>query len=731
MNLADLLQPLPFTTLSALAAAVLILPLLSFFILGAFDRISAGKKHSVAIGIFGLNLALSLFILYGLWNGFHVHTRFTWFEIQAGAYNSRFTAGISLNILAGLMLVLVNFIALLVHIFSIRYMEHEKGYNRYFAFLGLFTFAMLGIVMADNLFIIFIFWELVGLSSYLLIGFWYQKKSAAAASKKAFLINRVGDIGFLAGMLILYTQFGTLDLLALKQLMPYSFLQDGWWIFVFRSGSFTEFHSMPGIFITLAGLGLFCGAIGKSAQFPLQVWLPDAMEGPTPVSALIHAATMVAAGVYLLARIFPFLTSEALMVVAATGAVTAFMGAVAAFAQHDIKKVLAYSTISQLGYMVMGMGTSAYNAALFHLFTHAFFKACLFLAAGAVIYALHEAERKADNGCHFNAQDMRFMGGLKYKMPVTYATYLVAMLALSGLPLFSGFLSKDAILAGAWGWADVSSSSAGILVYLVPLLGFASAFMTAMYMGRQLFLVFYGKNRLLLYDQKAAAVWHELKEVPFSMQLPLLLLAMLSLGPFFSLNPFKSEGSWLLSALPVPSPALPGSSVTYEAANRLFEIREAAHHFHTGSAWFSVILALLGLLMAYLVFYLFNGRGQLYSPKYNPRSRFWRLAHHNWFLDLIYHNTFIRFGEKSMHFVYWFDNKIIDPLINFLAVSYVVFSHIAAWFDRTFVDGLVNTSVWVAGSTGKVARSVQGGKIQTYLLLMVISLLAILFWMLG
>lgn len=731
MNLADLLQPLPFTSLSVLSAVVLLLPFLSFLLLGSLDRLSVRKGHPVAIGIFCINLSLSLYILYGLWNGFHVHARFTWFEIQAGTFFSTFTAGISLNILGGLMLVLVNFIALLVHIFSVRYMEHEAGFNRYFAFLGLFTFAMLGIVMADNLFIIFIFWELVGLSSYLLIGFWYQKKSAAAASKKAFLVNRVGDIGFLSGILILYAQFGTLDLAALMQLMPHSFLQGGQWVFEFWSGGLAELHMMPAIFLSLAGIGLFCGAIGKSAQFPLQVWLPDAMEGPTPVSALIHAATMVAAGVYLLARIFPFLTQEVLTFVAATGAVTAFMGAVAAFAQHDIKKVLAYSTISQLGYMVMGMGTGAYNAALFHLFTHAFFKACLFLAAGAVIYALHEAERKANNGCHFNAQDMRFMGGLRYKMPVTYATYLVAMLALSGFPLFSGFLSKDAILAGAWGWAGITSQDTGMLVYLVPLLGFATAFMTAMYMGRQLFLVFFGKNRLLLNDPKAEAVWHQLKEVPFSMQLPLLLLAVLSLGPFFSRNPLNSEESWLLAALPDPAPALPGSSNTFEAANRLFEIKEAAHHFHTGSAWVSVILAVTGLLMAYLVYYLFNGRGQLYSPKYNPRGRTWRLAHHNWFMDFIYQKTIIRFGERSMYFVSWLDSKLIDPLLDFLAVSYVVFSHIAAWFDRTFVDGLVNTSVWVAGSTGKVARSVQGGKIQTYLLLMIISLLAVLFWMLG
>ncbi len=729
MNLADLLQPLPFTTLTALACCVLLLPLLSFLVLGVMDRLAVRKAHPLAIGIFAVNVLLSAYLLYGLWQGKVEHSRFLWFGIGAGDSFTSFTAGISLDRLAGMMLLLVNFIALLVHLFSVRYMEHEQGFNRYFAFLGLFTFAMLGIVLSDNLFLIFIFWELVGLSSYLLIGFWYKKHSAVVASKKAFLTNRVGDVGFLMGMLILFAQFGTLDLSALQQLMPLSLVQSGSWINHFQSGGLIDVNVLPEIFITLAGLGLFCGAVGKSAQFPLQVWLPDAMEGPTPVSALIHAATMVAAGVYLLARIFIFLSIDALTVIAFIGAITAFMGAFAAFGQHDIKKVLAFSTISQLGFMVMGMGTGAYSAALFHLFTHAFFKACLFLASGAVIYAFHEAEHKAHNGLRFNAQDMRNMGGLRYKMPVTFATYVVAMLALSGLPLFSGFLSKDAILAGAWGWASLNSNSLGILAYLVPLSGFASALMTALYMGRQLFLVFYGKNRLAEFSEKGRAVWHELKEVPLSMQVPLLLLAFLSLGPIFSINPFNSEGSWLLTSLPEPAPAVPGSAVTYEAANRLYELKEAAHHYHSSSAVVSVILAVSGLIVAWLVYYLFNGRGQHYSVNHQPAGNLWRVSNRNWYLDHLYRNTVIAFVQRSMKWAAWADTRLIDPLVNFLGVSYVVFSHVVAWMDRFFVDGVVNAGVWVTGRAGLMSRSVQGSKVQSYLLLMILGVLAVLLWM--
>jgi NADH-quinone oxidoreductase subunit L len=731
VNLAELLQPLPFTTLTALAVLALLLPLLSFIILISFERFSSRKGHLWAITIFSCNTLLAFAIVWMLGEGGSAHTRWQWFSIQAGDFSIPFTAGISLNPLAGYMLLLVNFIALLVHIFSIRYMEHEKGFNRYFGFLGLFTFAMLGIVLVDNLLLLFIFWELVGFSSYLLIGFWYNKSAAVAASKKAFLVNRVGDVGFLLGMLILYAQFGTLDLAALRELMPLSVVQENFWLNHFEAGNLVGVHNLPASFITLAGLGLFCGAVGKSAQFPLQVWLPDAMEGPTPVSALIHAATMVAAGVYLLARVFIFLSPEALNLIAAIGAITAFMGAFAAFAQHDIKKVLAFSTVSQLGYMVMGMGTGAYSAALFHLFTHAFFKAGLFLAAGAIIYALHEAERKARNGFHFDAQDMRWMGGLRYKMPVTYASYIVAMLALAGLPLFSGFLSKDAILAGAWGWASALSESVGLLVFLVPLLAFASAFMTAMYMGRQLVLVFFGESRLHNSGEKGRAIWQEVREVPLSMQLPLLLLAILSLGPIFSLNPFNSESSWLLKAFALPAPALPGSSVTFEAANRLYEISETASSYHTAAAWLSVILALAGLSIAYFVYYLFNGRGHHYSPGFKPGGRLWRLSNRNWYLNEIYDKTFLSLGRKAVASAYWLDSRLIDPLIDLLAVGYVVFSHMLAWFDRIFVDGFVSSTVWLTGRAGHLSRSMQGGRIQTYVLFMVLGLLAVLFWMLG
>ena len=284
---------------------------------------------------------------------------------------------------------------------------------------------MIGIIFSSNLIMLFIFWELVGLSSYLLIGFWYEKDSAIKANKKAFLTNRIGDAGFMIGILILYTYTGNLDFDYLIQ-----------W--------FNSENSIPSSWTFVLGLGLFFGCVGKSAQFPLQVWLPDAMEGPTPVSALIHAATMVAAGIYLIARVFFILSDDVLLFIAYTGAITAFMGAIAACTQSDIKKVLAFSTISQLGYMVLALGVGAFDAALFHLVTHAFFKACLFLGSGSIIHSLHHLEHETDT--HFDPQNMLLMGGLRKKMPLTFITYCIATAALVGVPLFSGFLSKDAIL---------------------------------------------------------------------------------------------------------------------------------------------------------------------------------------------------------------------------------------------------------------------------------------------
>ncbi|MEJ2506308.1 MAG: NADH-quinone oxidoreductase subunit L, partial [Ignavibacteriaceae bacterium] len=352
-----------------------------------------------------------------------ITSEFTWINLGNTPIMGeiKINLGILIDNISTLMMVVVMLISFLVHIFSIEYMRGDPRYNRYFASLGLFTFSMSGIVLTHNILMMYIFWELVGVSSYLLIGFWFEKKSAADAGKKAFIVNRIGDIGMFIGILILFTTYHT-------------FTFDD--IFQQISQGHLPFDS--GFWLTITGLLIFAGAIGKSAQVPLHVWLPDAMEGPTPVSALIHAATMVAAGVYLVVRIFGILTADAMLIIAIIGALSAFIPATIALTQNDIKRVLAYSTVSQLGYMIMALGVGAFKFAFFHLITHAFFKACLFLGSGSVIHAMH------------HEQDIRNMGGLRKKMPVTYYTFLIASVAISGVPLTSGFLSKDGILAGSY-----------------------------------------------------------------------------------------------------------------------------------------------------------------------------------------------------------------------------------------------------------------------------------------
>ncbi len=427
--------------------------------------------------------------------------------------------GILLDNISVIMIMAVFLISFLVHIFSTIYMEGDKRFSRYFAYLGLFVFSMSGIVLTHNFFMMYIFWELVGISSYLLIGFWYEKKSASDAGKKAFLVNRIGDIGMLAGILILYSTYHT-------------FTFDK--IFLAISNGQLPFNSE--FWLTMTGILLFCGAIGKSAQFPLHVWLPDAMEGPTPVSALIHAATMVAAGVFFVTRIFTMLTGDALLFIAIIGALSALIPATIALTQNDIKKVLAYSTVSQLGYMVMALGVGAYQFAFFHLITHAFFKACLFLDSGSVIYAMH------------HEQDIREMGGLRKKMPITYASFLIASLAISGIPLTSGFLSKDGILAGSYAFASLTGH------WFFPVVGFFVAALTAFYMFRLLILTFHGKPR----NQEKYDHAHESK---FAMAMPLVVLSMLSIFIWYTPNPFNPEAGALMSKwVKVPELSVPDNA---------------------------------------------------------------------------------------------------------------------------------------------------------------------------
>lgn len=465
-----------------LPTAVLLLPLISAVLILLFTKryrqLSAGlSTGAVAIG---LGISIFLFATQGVEKTeAGSDPKFTWLSIGLVENDSPLPTAVGQESFAidiqtlndpmsRLMLLIVTFIGTLVHVFSLVYMRKDIGFSRYFGALSFFVFSMLGIVLSSNLIMMFIFWELVGISSYLLISHWFDKPAAADAGKKAFITNRIGDVGFLLGILLVWQQAHTVNI-----------------------------ASITGQVSTLAGLLIFCGAVGKSAQFPLHVWLPDAMEGPTPVSALIHAATMVAAGVYMLCRVMVLFTPDALLIIAWIGAITALLAALMAIQQNDIKRILAYSTLSQLGYMVMAVGCGGTEAAMFHLTTHAAFKALLFLGAGAVIYACH------------HEQDIWNMGGLRHKLSKTSITFIIGALALAGFPLLSGFFSKDAILMQAH-------------LNQKPLffIGVAVAGLTAFYMMRCVLVAFFGKART---DQAKEA-----HEVPGEMLLPLIILALFS-----------------------------------------------------------------------------------------------------------------------------------------------------------------------------------------------------------
>jgi NADH-quinone oxidoreductase subunit L len=466
---------------------ILFLPLLSTVLIALFLRNNARLSALVSVGAVLASFLFSAELLIEFLAGSVPSVHVNW--LRVGHLTIDFA--LRLDSLSVLMLLIVTGVGAAIHIYSIGYMEGDPGFSRFFACMSLFTFSMLGIVLSGNFIQMFIFWELVGVCSYLLIGFWYERPAAADAAKKAFLTNRLGDFGFFTGILLVWSAAGTIDFLRVKE----------------------QLLRNPELFDTAAttvGLLLFCGAVGKSAQFPLHVWLPDAMEGPTPVSALIHAATMVAAGVYMLCRIFFIFNVPALHVIAWVGGLTSLMAALIAVQQDDIKRILAYSTLSQLGYMVMAVGCGEPSAAMFHLATHAMFKALLFLAAGAVIHAMN------------HEQNIWKMGRLKERIPLTYRTFLVGMLALCGVPPFSGFYSKDAILAAAYEHSK-TLFAIGIMV----------AFLTTFYMFRLFFVVFLGKARSDLRGHPAKSR---------VMAYPLVVLAVATvLGGFLGIEQFVAR----------------------------------------------------------------------------------------------------------------------------------------------------------------------------------------------
>ena len=650
----------------------LALPLLSFIILIFFGKRLKEKSSYVALSLIGLMFLSSLFLLLDTANSYtKVHSTFDWFstgnfEIQLGYYFDNITI---------IMLFVVSLISFLVHIYSTEYMKGDQRYSRYFAFLGIFTFSMNGIVLADSLIMMYIFWELVGLSSFLLIGFWFEKDKPPLAANKAFLTNRVGDIGMFIGIMILFFELGTFNINA-----------------IIDSAS-----TMDSSLLTIAGLLLFMGAVGKSAQFPLHIWLPDAMEGPTPVSALIHAATMVAAGVYMTFRIFPFLTPEALSVIAVIGAITAFGAAIIAITRNDIKAVLAYSTISQLGYMIMALGVGAHQAALFHLVTHAMFKACLFLCSGSVIHAMHRSLDRLDDH-HTNPQDMNNMGGLKDKMPITHITMLIATLAISGVPFFSGFLSKDAILAGTLSYYHIHHG----WTILLPLAGFGAAMITAFYMFRLIFKTFYG-------EPNNKAIYEHIQESPLAMTAPLIVLSVLSFAFIFTLNlnPLHGYG-WLTHLI---------GDVKHMAGLDMHIVEESMHHAHNSAMYISLLVASVGIITSVIFYYLNKVDLEKTSRLFNVVGLY-SLSKNKFYIDKIYncliYQPFLRIS-KIASFIDWdiYDQKIVDAW-GWITLKISKYAGISDYsiLDQKIIDGTANLTQFISGKL----RKTQSGIIQNYLL---------------
>jgi len=641
--------------------------------------------------------------------------------------------GVHIDNLTVIMFLMVTFIATLIHLYSMGYMSSDPRYPRFFAYLSLFCFSMLGLVASANIFMIFLFWELVGVCSYLLIGFWYEEKKNADAANKAFIVNRVGDVGMLMGLGLLWTSLGTFNINEINQ----SIRDEGGKLHVVATekGDFVRLHDretgqvktddagrprqIATWALVLAGLGVFAGCVGKSAQFPLHVWLPDAMAGPTPVSALIHAATMVAAGVYLVGRFYPVFTDQVLLYIAYTGGITLFIAATIAVVQTDYKKVLAYSTVSQLGFMMLGLGVGGWAAGLFHLITHAFFKALLFLGAGSIYHAVHTYE-------------MPVLGGLRRKMPVTAYTMLIATLAISGVPFFSGFYSKDAILAASlYRVFMVPGGGKHILLFVLPAVG---ASITAFYMFRMWFLVFAGEPRGYPPEAHGHGQSHGHDEHhhgnPYDhahesgplMALPLIALAI----------PAVFVGwTWQLG-LPFDEPVLE-YMLTYGEPVRGQDLWSM--HYLAMAA--SVLIAVIGI----------GGGVAYYAPPMSAvrnrpvplplRRRFraeaaatrfpglYTFLRHKWYFDELYDLTLVRPALALARGLGDFDKRVVDGVVNSAALLTELLSRLEGVFDRIAVDGLVNLvgqGVYVLGDWG---RTLQTGRLRNYLMVLAVAVVGL------
>jgi NADH-quinone oxidoreductase subunit L len=674
------------------------LPMLAAGISALLPQRSRKPAAALAIGSMGVSFLLALCAFAQTLHSPAPQTfNFSW--LQFG--DQSLQLGWLLDPLTAVMLVMVTFVGLLIFIYSTGYMEHDENFTRFFCFLALFAGAMLGVVISNSLLLLFMCWEIVGLTSYLLIGFWYQNPRAAAAAKKAFITTRIGDLGFLVGMVWLYAQTHTL-----------LFYDNG--AGALETSALAHLVLQTTVYgLTLAsaiGLLIFCGAAGKSGQVPLHVWLPDAMEGPTPVSALIHAATMVAAGVFLIARIYPLMSAQpaalvtptiALQVVTWVGAITALFGATVAIAQWDIKRILAYSTVSQLGYMMIGLGVGGPSVGMFHLITHAFFKALLFLGAGSVIH-----------GCG-GEQDIRRMGGLRKYMPLTFATYAVGMLALSGFPLvFSGFWSKDAILHAAHNWS-VSQAP----FYMATL----GALLTAFYMTRQICYVFFGTLRLPSHGPVAHDEPHSEDtqhhgaghphESPAVMTAPLAILAACAI---------------LLGFL--GTPVWPWFQSFLEGRTSV----EAAHE--PGVATIMVTSALiffLGLGLGWLLY----GREPIAvtdtpDPIGHRAPRTFRLLHHAWYIDAIYAATFVRLTRWLGYLADILDRFLFNGVVQVVSFAVLAIAWLDSFFDNYIVNLGFDTGWRTISTSGRALALLQGGRVQAYLRYIGLALVALVIFLL-
>jgi NADH-quinone oxidoreductase subunit L len=620
------------------------------------------------------------------------HLNLTKRDGTLAAFNA--DAGFLLDPLSSIWLLFVTGVGMLIHIYSVGYMAHEGGYYRFFGYMNLFMFSMLTLVLANNYILLFVGWEGVGLCSYLLIGFYFHRKSASTAANKAFIVNRIGDAGFILGALTLVWYLGSFRFLDINSLA--------------RSGQF----AMGDPVLTAAALLLFVGACGKSAQIPLYVWLPDAMEGPTPVSALIHAATMVTAGVYMVARsnaVF-VLAPTAMKTVAIVGALTAVFAASIGLVQNDIKRVLAYSTVSQLGYMFLALGVGAFAAGVFHVFTHAFFKALLFLASGSVIHAMS------------GEQDMRHMGDLERRIPVTHGTMLIATLAIAGIFPFAGFFSKDEILWQTW-------ASEGGAYRILWFVGYGTALMTAFYMFRLMYLTFYSPSRM------SHEVEHHVHESPKSMTVPLVILAICSMGAGWLSWPHSLGGSARFEKFVEPVFAHEAVVLVEEGKSGQLAAgeREAGHTDKTEYVLMFLSLAAAGVGWGMARRSYMNAGKDYAEPIAVRAPPLYTALYNKWFVDEGYDYVFtgrrklgsIRLGAMGAgEAASWFDAKVIDGVVNDVGWVTRALATLSTWWDKWIIDGLgVNAPAILARIISYPMRLLEWGLVQWYALVMIAGLL--------